>query len=71
MSKEELQELFKGYRRDVYVEDNKVIILHEEVPQIVYEYCATVELCGVEVLFWWEEQAKAYLIGCITSKSNN
>ena len=64
MSKEELQELFRNYRHDVYVDDNLVIILHEEVPQIVYEYCADTELCGVEVLFWWEEQAEAYLIRC-------
>ena len=55
MSKEELQELFKNYRRYVYVDDNKIIILHEEAPQIIYEYCANAELCGVEVLFWWEE----------------
>lgn len=60
MPKEELQELFRNYRRYVYVDDNKIVILHEETPQIVFEYCADAELCGVEVLFWWEEQAKAY-----------
>lgn len=64
MPKEELQELFRNYRRYVYVDNNKIVILHEETPQIVFEYCADAELCGVEVLFWWEEQAEAYLIRC-------
>lgn len=55
MPKEELQELFRNYRHYVYVDNNKIVILHEETPQIVFEYCADAELCGVEVLFWWEE----------------